>query len=582
MSNRMHIVMMLLSALFMGVAGCNKKSESVPAGTSQATSTVAQSAASQHHVFVDFNGLINLVGGNQQQFIALKDILGKEQAEKYQADHMYNSFLLANNDEFAVAVLASNGTLVLTSKDAASWKVSSHLENQHLLDFSVCNGTYVLLSNTTVSVSKDLVKWETFSAPADAYASQERRIACVNNIAVALQSESSQIYVSRAGGTWEHKTLAVPKDVYINDIAAGNGVFVAAGLTRKFSPGKSEPVTEPVMLVSSDAEKWDAAKAPENMDSVFHIVFGKGKFVALGTKTGAKEFFIQFSDDGKSWQPANVKLPDSIDRLSYNGDYFYVKSGGEIRVVSYDANHWGYLNTSNEQSASLCFEDYNTCFQPKPTFDRAFEFKGNKFVVRQPDELGKKRALVFVNGNQQAEFNIEDDGVDNAWVSDLDQDGNPEISIETYGGNGHYATLILYEWKDGKLTRYDLPAGRNGNPGGFRVENNVLKFTGSERSDNSGTTIFRFVNKRILEDEPSPKTQAAKSGSSSNQSASDGFDPVSRYANAIAAKLEKMPHPTCQFLASNIRTFGNSDQPDYVRKRQVDNLLGKAPSICAQ
>lgn len=59
-----------------------------------------------------------------------------------------------------------------------------------------------------------------------------------------------------------------------------------------------------------------------------------------------------------------------------------------------------------------------------------------------------------------------------------------------------------------------------------------------------------------------------------------GKDAVARYADNLAAELERSSHPACRALASNIRSFGNSSAPDYVRQRQVDAIIERAPSIC--
>lgn len=75
------------------------------------------------------------------------------------------------------------------------------------------------------------------------------------------------------------------------------------------------------------------------------------------------------------------------------------------------------------------------------------------------------------------------------------------------------------------------------------------------------------------------KEQPSNQGGNSNY---QGGDSVASYANQLASELERHSYPACTFIANNIRSFGNSGQPDYIRKRQVDSLFNHAPSICLQ
>ncbi|WP_265949772.1 tetratricopeptide repeat protein [Dechloromonas sp. A34] len=75
---------------------------------------------------------------------------------------------------------------------------------------------------------------------------------------------------------------------------------------------------------------------------------------------------------------------------------------------------------------------------------------------------------------------------------------------------------------------------------------------------------------------PMPGETNQKSTSSHESSR----DRILIYANDLASQLERSGHPACQMIANNIRSFGNSGQPDVVRERQIDAMYDKAPSIC--
>jgi hypothetical protein len=78
----------------------------------------------------------------------------------------------------------------------------------------------------------------------------------------------------------------------------------------------------------------------------------------------------------------------------------------------------------------------------------------------------------------------------------------------------------------------------------------------------------------------SPSAAQTEQRSPPAQPSNQGQDQVARYAEGIAMELERASHPACRAIASNIRTFGNSGAPDYVRQRQIDSMIDKAPSIC--
>jgi len=59
-----------------------------------------------------------------------------------------------------------------------------------------------------------------------------------------------------------------------------------------------------------------------------------------------------------------------------------------------------------------------------------------------------------------------------------------------------------------------------------------------------------------------------------------GIDVVGTYANNVAAMVEQSPNLACLALANNIRSFGNSGAPAYVRERQVEAMIDKLPNIC--
>jgi TPR repeat protein len=74
------------------------------------------------------------------------------------------------------------------------------------------------------------------------------------------------------------------------------------------------------------------------------------------------------------------------------------------------------------------------------------------------------------------------------------------------------------------------------------------------------------------------KYQSKQKEVTANQSG----DLVANYANNLATEIEQSNVSACRIFANTIRQFGNSNNPDYIRQRQVDNTLNSVPAYCLQ
>jgi len=119
---------------------------------------------------------------------------------------------------------------------------------------------------------------------------------------------------------------------------------------------------------------------------------------------------------------------------------------------------------------------------------KTFERNGARVVIQQtaPDKLA-----VSINGKEVLTHVIVG-YVDNAWVVDLDRDGNPEIAFQEVNGKDHYATLHYFEWRDGDLIKIDLASAANGDAGEFSIKNGRIFFTpGPHASTHDVAWVFK-------------------------------------------------------------------------------------------
>jgi len=134
------------------------------------------------------------------------------------------------------------------------------------------------------------------------------------------------------------------------------------------------------------------------------------------------------------------------------------------------------------------------------TFDRY----GARVVVEQtaPDRLS-----VAVNGKNVLKHNIVG-YVDNAWVVDLDRDGNLEVAFQEVNGKEHYATLHFFEWRDGVMTKVDVSQSANGDSGEFSIKAGRIFFSPGKFASN-GEEVWIFRDDRIaLIDQPKEQVAA--------------------------------------------------------------------------
>lgn len=120
--------------------------------------------------------------------------------------------------------------------------------------------------------------------------------------------------------------------VRLNDIAFGNGRFVAVGEKT---------------IVSTNGLEWRIT-SKTNMSSVS---FGAGTFVAVGGK------FAYTSSDGVTWTQRTVSLATYIDSVTFGNDKFLLVGDQGLVSTAPTGKLWDSTNTPFGLLFSSCFQD---------------------------------------------------------------------------------------------------------------------------------------------------------------------------------------------------------------------------------
>jgi len=144
-----------------------------------------------------------------------------------------------------------------------------------------------------------------------------------NSMFASVMKGGSNAYYSANGSTWTHASTDFGSTAYFNDIAFGNGVFVAAGT---------------VLCTSTNGTTWDRQSfGIDFFTKVNAIAFGNGIFVA-GSDNGK----IATSTDGTTWTAVSNSTfgTTAITDIAF-GNGIFVAGGDNGKIAtSTDGTTW--------------------------------------------------------------------------------------------------------------------------------------------------------------------------------------------------------------------------------------------------
>ena len=157
--------------------------------------------------------------------------------------------------------------------------------------FSGTSGGYYLRKTT------DGITWESSTTPISRI--YELLIYAQDKFVAVGEQAASQAVSSTDGITWTQRTIETNVGGVWNDIAFGNGVFVALG-------------SQQMVARSTDAITWTSQTLPSDMTANSSIAFGKGIFAALAGSGGGTT--ATYSTDAITWTvgttPSTIRSKD--------------------------------------------------------------------------------------------------------------------------------------------------------------------------------------------------------------------------------------------------------------------------------
>ena len=239
--------------------------------------------------------------------------------------------------------ISVNGTTwtaeALPSLAGGNWaSIATGLQDDGTSTFKPSAIVVVADGDGTVAYSDDADTWITASLPGSFNSTGENTVAfgqvtdTVARFIVISDADQDVAYSDNGGATWSVAATALPATGY-GEMVYGAGKFVAinSGTTSA--------------AYSTDGVSWTGVTAPATFAAVTDIVWGNGKFVALGGTNG-----IMYSLDGVTWYENALTLPLTATerKLAYGQGTFVITSDDTDQIqYSHDGLYWqSYTLTS--------------------------------------------------------------------------------------------------------------------------------------------------------------------------------------------------------------------------------------------
>ena len=310
---------------------------------------------------------------------------------------------IGQSGKFLAVGAGTNGAV---SVDGATWtaevlpvlaagnysSIASGLQDDGSSTYQPSAVVIVADGDNAVAYSADADTWGTSSLPSPSFdITGSTRIAYGNvvgtntNRFVVISSTDTDVSYSDNGGvTWTITGSPVLDSTGYDAITYGGGKFVAvrSGTTNA--------------MYSADGETWTGVTLPGTLDAASDVVYGNGKFVALGGTNG-----IMYSLDGVTWVENALTLPLTATerKLAYGQGMFIITSDDTDEIqYSTDGLYWQSYTLSTTITGG-----YNAAVFGNPA-------RTGKFVIL-PNAAGTGGNLAQINTPAKARASISNEQV---------------------------------------------------------------------------------------------------------------------------------------------------------------------------
>ncbi|GAB3790912.1 hypothetical protein GCM10028818_61640 [Spirosoma horti] len=220
--------------------------------------------------------------------------------------------------------LASLHGYIYTSTDGITWTASSSGTNADLIAVRYLQGKYFVVGeDATIRSSSNGYLWNPLTVdPTTALygaAFGNGRYVAVGAYSTIYNAYRSNLAITSVDGInyTVGETIHVPNGArQFNDVAFGNGLFVAVG-------------EDGLIQTSTDGKVWEFRQLVMGK-TLNAVAYGGGQFIAIG-----ENGFLARSNDGKIWNSLYTGLAKNFKGLSYaNGQFTAVGQSGAIATSS--------------------------------------------------------------------------------------------------------------------------------------------------------------------------------------------------------------------------------------------------------
>lgn len=264
----------------------------------------------------------------------------------------WSGITYGNGKYVAVGNGASDSGYITTSTDGENWSPVKTLGMKGWYNIAYGNGKFVVVGSAFDSCAASSIDGENWSELIHFdNGIGFKRIIFGNGKFVAVTrsgiKEGSPIISSTDGMNWTVPVYTGGTYATINDIAYGNGKFVAIGKVNNAN----------FAITSTDGRSWSAPNVIAGSNTVNAIGFGNGKFV-VGTMNGE----ITVSTDGINWSPIKViqsgmqimDITHGKGKFIMTGIVFNPVYGGYVST-SVDGENWSEpQQVSNKPLSDIC------------------------------------------------------------------------------------------------------------------------------------------------------------------------------------------------------------------------------------
>ncbi|RYT82560.1 hypothetical protein EAJ06_02840 [Bacteroides intestinalis] len=264
----------------------------------------------------------------------------------------WSGIAYGNGKYVAVGNGTSDSGYITTSTDGENWLPVKTLGMKGWYNIAYGNGKFVVVGSAFDSCAASSIDGENWSELI--HFDNEigfRRIIFGNGKFVVVSrsgiDKGSPIISSTDGMNWTDPVYTGGTYATINDVAYGNGKFVAIGKVTNAN----------FAITSTDGRSWSAPNVIAGSNTVNAIGFGNGKFV-VGTMNGE----ITVSTDGINWSPIKViqsgmqimDITHGKGKFIMTGIVFNPVYGGYVST-SVDGENWSEpQQLSNKPLSDIC------------------------------------------------------------------------------------------------------------------------------------------------------------------------------------------------------------------------------------